>query len=217
MPRPPTALIPNGTLELFLEQQPSRPSALGVPDGDFLVTFAGTHGIAQALDRVLDAAELLRASAHFAFVGDGPMKASLVQPPRERGVAQRRVPPTGAAGGDAAAARRERRAARPALRSPDLPDFVPSKLIDSMASGRPVILSAAGEAARILGRSGGGRRQAGGSCGARTRLSAVLHAIRRRARGWGSEAGSSHDLRLRLTPGERLEQVLFEVAPPKRG
>ena len=47
---------------------------LGVADDEFLVTFAGTLGIAQALPSVLDAAALLGDDVEFAFVGDGPMK-----------------------------------------------------------------------------------------------------------------------------------------------
>ena len=62
--RPTTALIPNGTLEMFFEATPDDAvrAELGAHDGEFLVTFAGTHGIAQALPSVLDAA---------ALVGDG--------------------------------------------------------------------------------------------------------------------------------------------------
>ena len=45
-----TALIPNGTLEMFFDDGRSDPAGdLGVPDDAFLVTFAGTHGIAQSL------------------------------------------------------------------------------------------------------------------------------------------------------------------------
>ena len=67
---------------MFFEAEPALPGA-SAADGEFLVTFAGTHGIAQGLDTVLDAAALLEGEAHFAFVGDGPMKASLS---RQRGV-----------------------------------------------------------------------------------------------------------------------------------
>ena len=39
---------------------------------------------------------------------------------------------------------------------PTFEQFVPSKMVDFMATGKPVILSAAGESARILERAGAG-------------------------------------------------------------
>ena len=44
MRQPPTTLIPNGTLEMFLDAQPENGrDALGADDSEFVVTFAGTH------------------------------------------------------------------------------------------------------------------------------------------------------------------------------
>ena len=82
---PPTTLIPNGTLEMFLEAEPENGRAvLGAADDEFVVTFAGTHGIAQGLDTIVRAAPLLEGEASFALVGDGPLKAPLVQLARRR-------------------------------------------------------------------------------------------------------------------------------------
>ena len=55
---PRSVLLPNGTLDMFFEN--GDPERLAAPD-EFLVTFAGTHGIAQALASVLDAAERIGA------------------------------------------------------------------------------------------------------------------------------------------------------------
>ena len=67
---PATVFIPNGTLELFFEN--AEPAgvreSLGLPLDKFLVTFAGTHGIAQALPSVLEAAKQSEDDLHFAFV-----------------------------------------------------------------------------------------------------------------------------------------------------
>jgi glycosyltransferase involved in cell wall biosynthesis len=213
---PQTALIPNGTLELFLDG--ADPTRLGVPDDRFLVTFAGTHGIAQALPTLLEAAEELRDEpVTFAFVGDGPVKDTLVRRARVRGldnvVFHPQVPleqvPAVLAGSDALIV--------PLSSHPTFADFVPSKMIDFLASGRPVILSAAGEAARILGRSGGGLAIPPED------PAALAEAVRRLA-GNPDEAARMAKrgrefarLRLRQTQAERLEQVLFEVARPKRG
>ena len=78
------------------------------------------------------------------------------------------------------------------------------------------MLSAAGEAARILERSGGGIVVPPED------PAALAEAVRRLAR--DPQEGSRMAkrgrefarLRLRLTQAERLEQVLFEVARPKR-
>src|SRR4029079_9164615 len=72
---PPTVLLPNGTIPQFFvagsddERRRDR----------FLVTFAGILGIAQALPSVLDAAARLDGDAEFVFVGDGPVRASLME------------------------------------------------------------------------------------------------------------------------------------------
>lgn len=48
--------------------------------GRFLVCYAGAHGPANALDRLLEAAELLRGSqVHFVLVGQGPEKDNLIR------------------------------------------------------------------------------------------------------------------------------------------
>jgi hypothetical protein len=153
--RTPAQLIPNGTLDLFFDD-PGGYDRLGVPDGHFLVTFAGTHGIAQALLPVLDAAHLLDGSAHLAFVGSGPVKSLVVAEAESRRLGNvsfheqvplDRIPPV-LAGSDALLV---------TLSAHETFDaFVPSKLIDFMASAKPVVLSAAGESARILREAGGG-------------------------------------------------------------
>ena len=81
---PKTALIPNGTLDQFFED--SGRNRLGVPDDRYLVTFAGTLGIAQALPSTLDAAAQLVGEADFSYVGDGPMKDIVVEQAQELGL-----------------------------------------------------------------------------------------------------------------------------------
>jgi hypothetical protein len=154
---PRTVYLPNGTVERFFEAgAPAERSVLGGADGAFVVTFAGTHGIAQGLPSVLDAAERAPASLHFAFVGDGPVKDQLVESAGARALANVSF---------AAAVRPEEvvpvMAASDALlvplsAHPLFADFIPSKLFDSLAVGKPVLLSAQGESARLLERSKGG-------------------------------------------------------------
>lgn len=153
---PPAVYLPNGTNDQFFTEAPGDRAELGAPDGSFVITFAGMHGIAQALPSVLDAAAKANSRLHFSFVGDGPIKDSLVDAAKERGLANvsfcaARPPeeiPRLLRGSDALLV--------PLSANPLFRSFVPSKLIDYMAAGRPVLLSAAGEPAALLERAGAG-------------------------------------------------------------
>jgi glycosyltransferase involved in cell wall biosynthesis len=144
-----TLSLPNGVdTDLF------RPDA--TPDwrtaGEIRFVYAGTHGYAQGLDVLLDAAELLadQPGIVIVLVGDGPDKARLVDAARSRGLGNvrfedsrplREMPPvfTGS------------RASIVPLRN--LPVFRgarPSKLLPSLSCATPVIFSGAGEAAELV-------------------------------------------------------------------
>jgi glycosyltransferase involved in cell wall biosynthesis len=83
VPRERVSLVPNGCdFDLFDHgAMPWRPA--GVADSDLLAVFAGTHGVANGLDAVLDAAvELKRRQRHdikVVLIGNGKLKASLQQ------------------------------------------------------------------------------------------------------------------------------------------
>ena len=209
---PLTTLIPNGTLELFLEaEQGDGRVALGVGDDVFLVTFAGTHGIAQGLDSVLDAARLLDGEARFAFVGDGPLKQPLVQLAANRAVRNvtfhpqvplGEMPPLMAAS-DALLV--------PLSAHPTFLDFVPSKLIDAMAVARPVILSAAGESARILELARAGIVVPPEDPDALATAVRWLKAHPQEAREMGRRGREFARTRLRSAQARRLEELLLDV------
>ena len=209
---PPTTLIPNGTLELFLDaEKAGGREALGAAESDFLVTFAGTHGIAQGLDKVLDAARLLEGEARFALVGDGPLKLSLVELAEEGGVNNvafhAQVPlgemPPLLAASDALLV--------PLSGHPTFRDFVPSKLIDAMAVGRPVILSAAGEAARILELAGAGVSVAPEDPEELADGVRWLQAHPAEAEEMGRRGREFARTRLRSAQARRLEELLLDV------
>jgi glycosyltransferase involved in cell wall biosynthesis len=154
---PKAVLIPNGTLDLFFENgDRSARKRLGIPYDRFLVTFAGTHGIAQGLPAILDAAERVNANVHFAFVGEGPIKSALVQLAQARGIENVTFHGQVALEEAPSILRASDALLVPLAASETLADFVPSKLFDFMASGRPVILAACGEPARIFEESGAG-------------------------------------------------------------
>ena len=77
------ALVPNGCdLGLFADGQaaPWRPD--GVAADDFMAVFTGTHGQANGLDAVLDAAEVLQTRGHahikIVLIGAGKLKPALI-------------------------------------------------------------------------------------------------------------------------------------------
>jgi glycosyltransferase involved in cell wall biosynthesis len=119
-------------------------------NGSCVVLYAGLHGIAQGLDQVLRAAEALKTEGGFRFVlvGDGPEKKELLEQAGQRGLGNVQF--------------MEPRPAKdvPALLAAAdvilvplksyIPGAVPSKLYEAMASERPVVLVASGEAADIV-------------------------------------------------------------------
>jgi len=161
-PRTPIAVVPNG-VDIASYDAPSDPwpvlQAHGLTRAHLLVTYAGVFNPAQGLDVVLACARRFgarseHAHVRFVLVGAGAMAEAL-----------------------RAVARRERldnvvflpeqpRAAVPGLQRASAVNLVtlrprrdlhtvPSKLFECLASGRPVAVSADGEAIDIATRSGG--------------------------------------------------------------
>jgi glycosyltransferase involved in cell wall biosynthesis len=88
---------------------------------------------------------------------------------------------------------------------------VPSKLIDFMAAGRPVVLAAAGEAARLLDRAGAGVVVAPEDPGA---LAGAIHRLidhPQEAHTMGERGRAFARGRLRSVQAARLEEVLLDV------
>jgi glycosyltransferase involved in cell wall biosynthesis len=208
---PGTVLLPNGTLEQFFVGRTVGGDLLGVRRDRFVVTFAGTLGIAQALPSVLEAAEQLEDTAELLLVGDGPMKAIICDLARAKGLANvhfraqiplDEIPPLLAAS-DALLV--------PLSGHPTFEQFVPSKLIDFMAVGRPVILSAAGEAARILTRADAGIVVPPEDPDALARAVHWLAEHPAEAEAMGARGRAFAAKHLRSVQAARLEQVLFDA------
>ncbi|MGE5214705.1 MAG: glycosyltransferase family 4 protein [Nitrospirota bacterium] len=123
-----------------------RTRALLTQDRRLVVLYAGLHGVAQGLDQALEAAEAVQdLNVQFVLIGDGPEKEALVRRARERQLKNVRFL-------DAVSAQEM----PPIIASADIilvplktyiPGAVPSKLYEAMASERPVMLVADGEAA----------------------------------------------------------------------
>lgn len=155
-------LIPNGANTELFQPQPALGAEFrqqhGLRSDDFVVMYAGIHGIAQGLDTVLRAAQRLRVqdNIRFVMVGEGPVKPELQQLRSDLGLDNVLMLPE------------QPRTSMPAvlsaadvalvpLRKVELFEHaVPSKLFDAWACGCPVLLSIDGEARRVLEAANGG-------------------------------------------------------------
>ncbi len=159
--RPETVVhVPNGTLEdVFAPERGDGDvrHRLGL-EGRFVVTYAGLHGIAQGLSTLLDAAHRLggEPDIQFVLIGEGPQKAELMAQAAALGLANVRFLPQVPLEASAHYLNASDVLLVPLARNPVFEMFVPSKLFDGMACGKPVLLSVDGEAREILGEAGGG-------------------------------------------------------------
>jgi colanic acid biosynthesis glycosyl transferase WcaI len=154
-------VIPNGA-DLSWCAPRARDSAFIVEqrlEDKFVVGYIGTHGMAHGLERVLDAAELLRDCPEIAlfFAGGGAERAALEKSVARRGLQNVRLVP------------RQPKEHMPALWSacdltliplrndPVFAGVVPSKLFEAMAHGVPVVMSVPeGEATALVREEGCG-------------------------------------------------------------
>jgi colanic acid biosynthesis glycosyl transferase WcaI len=211
-------MIRNGAAAPFLDAgaEPADPAALaavagGSTDDVFTWAYAGNLGLAQGLDSAVAAAAELGDGFRLLLLGEGPKRVEL----REQAGALRAgtvefhdaVPPAEAA--------RVLRACDallvPLAPMAGLEGFVPSKLFDCAAVGRPLVVSATGEAAELADEAGASL------CVAPGRADEIAAAMRKlrddealrerladRARVFGEENSRERGV-------ERIEQVLIGV------
>jgi glycosyltransferase involved in cell wall biosynthesis len=153
--------VPNGTRpDIFRPDHPGRDAfrAARQLTQHFVVLYAGLHGIAQDLPSVLGAAGRLIAEQDmvFLFIGEGPMKASLLETAAQRGLRNVRFLSELPLEDCAAALAAADVLLVPLSANKVFDMFIPSKLFDAMAAARPIVLSVDGEARAILERAGAG-------------------------------------------------------------
>jgi glycosyltransferase involved in cell wall biosynthesis len=144
-----------GEFDPDAQADPRLRATLGADPGDCLVLYAGTHGISQGLTSVADAAARLAGQPiKFAFVGEGADKQRLSDWVAELGlrnvtllpgVPREQVPALLAAADICLVPLRD---------VPLFSAFIPSKMFECLAAGRPVVGAVAGEAAQILREAG---------------------------------------------------------------
>jgi glycosyltransferase involved in cell wall biosynthesis len=124
----------------------------------FVLLYLGTHGMAHALDRVLEVARRLQNEPRylFAFVGEGAEKETLKRRAAEWGLRnvqfidqqpKERVPLYYAACDLGLVTLRD---------TPLFQEVLPSKIFEYLGMERPILLSVGGEARRLVESAGGG-------------------------------------------------------------
>ena len=147
-----------------LERYEPRPRDVGLArefglEGKFVVGYMGTHGLAHALPKVLEAAEKLlhRDDVVFFFAGSGAERGRVEELVARRGIRNVRLIP------------RQPKERMPALWSlcdlsvvplrdnPVFATVIPSKIFEAMGMGVPILMSLPeGEATRIIMATGSG-------------------------------------------------------------
>jgi len=117
------------------------------PGGELVVFYGGLHGVAQGLDQVLELASSFN-KVRFVLVGDGPKKQRLITRAEQMGLTNvvfwdlvnKEKMPAYVASSDICIV--------PLFGA--LPGAVPSKIYEAMASAKPILLIAEGEAREIV-------------------------------------------------------------------
>lgn len=145
--------LPNGALDELVALADADP-----PEADpFVVGYAGNLGIAQGLGIVLDAAErLAHRPVRFELVGAGALANELAAEITRRGLVNVALLPPIPVEQVGAFLQRCHALLVPLRDHPLLADFIPSKLYDAMAVGRPAIVASRGEAAALVRRAEAG-------------------------------------------------------------
>lgn len=155
------AFIPNGANVDLFQFRPEGRARIRITFGlqnKFVAIYAGIHGVAQGLETVIETAHKLRndPEIHFLMVGDGPKKEEIVDLASQYRLSNltflpgqpREMIVDYLSAADVALI---------PLRNLDLfKSAVPSKIFDSWACQRPIVLNVDGEARSVLQQANGG-------------------------------------------------------------
>ena len=207
------SVIYNGTGPTYLDVEGTERdrSELGIPADRFVLAYAGNLGIAQGLEAAVEAAGSLGDDFQLLLVGEGPRRAALEEMaarlPAGRVQFRDLVPPEVAA--------RIMRACDallvPLAANPELRAYVPSKLFDNCAIGRPVIVATGGEPERLVLESDAAICVPPEDPGALTVAIRGLRDDQRRSRELSERAVAFARDHVRDRGVEELERILLDV------
>jgi glycosyltransferase involved in cell wall biosynthesis len=180
---------------------------LGWPQDRFTIAYVGNLGVAQGVHTLIDAVEGLT-DVDLRLVGDGPDREELVtRAARVTNVTiapslpSGRVPTVLAAADGLAVLLR---------RGPLSDESLPTKLVEALASGRPVIVSADGIAAEVVGRGRAGCIAPAEDVAALREAIVRCRSADRHAMGMAGRALAEREFD-RAAIVDRLESYLFEA------
>lgn len=127
-------------------------------EGKFVVLYAGIHGMAQGLETVLETAELVKHKdrIHFAFIGEGPTKDSLMAQAEERNLPNVEFLHEVSSDEIAKYISLADICLVPLKKKKLFKGALPSKIFDCWACGKPILLTVDGEARQELETARGG-------------------------------------------------------------
>jgi glycosyltransferase involved in cell wall biosynthesis len=149
------ALIPNGAntdrFHFDAEGRAGVRRDMGWQD-NFVVMYAGIHGIAQGLETLIEAALPLRdvPEVRFVFVGEGPKKAELAEKVASLKLNNVHLLPEVPASRMPSYLSAADCTIVPLRDEPLFRGALPSKMFEAWACERPIVLSVSGEAAQVL-------------------------------------------------------------------
>lgn len=148
----PVVYFPNSGDDSFSAPASAAPPTVDGMDAPFSVLFTGNIGTAQAVDVIVEAAEILRAhpDIQFVVVGDGSRRDWMLEEKRARSLDNLHLP--GRFPVQTMPAFMQRAAALlVTLADKEIFNYtVPSKLQSYLAAGRPIIAALNGEGARLV-------------------------------------------------------------------
>lgn len=130
-------------------------ASLGAGEEDVVALYIGAHGISQGLTAIAEAAALIESPGiHVAFVGEGAAKSELEERVQRLSLENVTLHPGVPSGEVPALVAAADICLVPLRHVPLFETFIPSKIFEFLAAGKPIVGSVRGEAAEILEKAG---------------------------------------------------------------
>lgn len=147
-------LITNGVdTEFFKKENRDKNfrKEIGIED-KFSIVYAGIHGIAQGLEVIVEAAEILKEykDIQFVFIGDGPEKGKLINMTKEKGLDNIKYLPVQPKSNMPRIIASMDATVIPLKKLDLFKGALPSKMFEALSSELPIILAVEGEAEKLI-------------------------------------------------------------------
>lgn len=127
-------------------------------ENKFALCYAGIHGLAQGLQVIINAADIVKAeeNIHFVFVGEGPEKQELISMVKEKGLVNVTFLPLQPKSNMPKIVASMDAAIIPLKKLEIFKGALPSKMFETLASEIPIILPVQGEAEKLINSANAG-------------------------------------------------------------